>query len=186
MIDSYKYYMALLFSYLRQSAAGIDALNEYVGRGISWLTLAMVLVTFTIVILRYLFDLSWVSVQESVIYMHSIVFMLGAAYTLKQDGHVRVDIIYQKCSPKIQAWIDLTGTLLLLLPVAGFIFWSSWEYVMDSWDIMESSRNSGGLPLVYLLKSCLLLMSGLLVLQAVALLMQKIVYLFAPAEVTHG
>ena len=112
--------------------------------------------------------------------------MLGAAYTLKQDAHVRVDIVYQKCSAKVQAWIDLMGTLLLLLPVAGFIFWSSWEYVMDSWDIMESSRNSGGLPLVYLLKSCLLLMSGLLVLQAVALLMQKIVYLFAPAEVTHG
>ncbi|BCG63124.1 MAG: hypothetical protein methR_P0815 [Methyloprofundus sp.] len=178
--------MALLFSYLRQSAAGIDALNECVGRSISWLTLAMVLVTFAIVILRYLFDLSWVPVQESVIYMHSIVFMLGAAYTLKQDGHVRVDIVYQKCTPKVQAWIDLMGTLLLLLPVAGFIFWSSWEYVMDSWGIMESSRNSGGLPLVYLLKSCLLLMSGLLVLQAVALLMQKIVYLFAPAEVTHG
>jgi len=63
MIGSYKYYMALLFSYLRQSAAGIDALNEYVGRSISWLTLVMVLVTFTIVILRYLFDLSWVPVQ---------------------------------------------------------------------------------------------------------------------------
>ncbi len=185
-MDSYKYYMALFFSFLRQSATGIDALNEYVGRGISWLTLAMVLLTFAIVICRYLFDASWVPVQEAVIYMHSIVFMLGAAYTLKHDGHVRVDIVYQKCNPKIKAWIDLVGTLLLLLPVAGFIFWSSWEYVLDAWEITEGSRNSGGLPFIYLLKSCLLLMSGLLVLQAVALFMQKIVYLFAQAEAAHG
>jgi len=177
--------MTLLLSFFQQGARGIDALNEYIGRCISWLTLVMVLVTFCIVVLRYLFDLSWVAMQESIIYMHSLVFMLGAGYTLKQEGHVRVDIIYQRCSAQTQAWIDFFGTLLLLLPVAGFIFWSSWEYVADSWDIAESSRNSGGLPIVYLLKSCLLLMSGLLVLQGVSLLMSKIVYVLS-AEIKHG
>ena len=111
--------------------------------------------------------------------------MFGAAYTLKQDGHVRVDIIYQRCTENVKAWIDLLGTLLLLLPVAGFILWSSWEYVMDSWDLMESSRNSGGLPFVYLLKSCLLLMSGLLILQGLSLLMSKLVFLFEPGK-KHG
>ena len=178
-------FMAFLLSFFRCSSHAIDSLNERVGRCVSWLTLAMVLVTFCIVVLRYLFGLSWVMMQESIIYLHGLVFMLGAAYTLKHDGHVRVDIIYQRCTPKVKAWIDLLGTLFLLLPVTGFILWSSWDYVLDSWDIMESSRNSGGLPFVYLLKSCLLLMSGLLILQGLSLLMTKIVYLFSPG-LKHG
>ena len=166
--------MDSFFSYLQQCARAIDTLNECIGRAISWLTLAMVIVTFSIVVLRYLFDISWVPMQESIIYMHSLVFMLGAAYTLKHDGHVRVDIIYQRCSVKVKAWIDFLGALLLLLPVAGFILWSSWEYVFDSWAISESSRNSGGLPVVYLLKTCLLLMSSLLILQGISLLISKL------------
>ncbi|OQK15083.1 hypothetical protein AU255_19060 [Methyloprofundus sedimenti] len=177
--------MSLLFSFFRRSTHSIDSLNEYVGRFVSWLTLVLVLVTFCIVLLRYLFDLSWVPMQESIIYLHGLVFMLGAAYTLKHDRHVRVDIVYQRCTPKVKAWIDLLGTLFLLLPVAGFILWSSWGYVMDSWDILESSRNSGGLPIIYLLKSCLLLMSGLLILQGLSIFMSKIVYLFAPG-IKHG
>ncbi|HIG64904.1 MAG TPA: TRAP transporter small permease subunit [Methyloprofundus sp.] len=177
--------MSLLFSFFQRSAQLVDSLNESIGRCVSWLTLAMVLITFAIVVLRYLFDLSWVMMQESIIYLHALVFMFGAAYTLKQDGHVRVDIIYQRCTENVKAWIDLLGTLLLLLPVAGFILWSSWEYVMDSWDLMESSRNSGGLPFVYLLKSCLLLMSGLLILQGLSLLMSKVVFLFEPGK-KHG
>ncbi len=178
-------FMSLPFSFFRRSAQLIDSLNESVGRLVSWLTLVMVLVTFCIVVLRYLFDLSWVMMQESIIYLHGLVFMLGVAYTLKHDGHVRVDIIYQRCTPKVKAWIDLLGTLFLLLPVAGFILWSSWGYVLGSWDILESSRNSGGLPFVYLLKTCLLLMSGLLILQGLSLLMSKITYLFAPG-IKHG
>ncbi len=177
--------MASSFSFLQQAAQAIDALNEFVGRLVSWLTLAMVLTTFIIVVLRYLFDLSWVPLQESIIYMHSLVFMLGAAYTLKHDGHVRVDIVYQRCTRVVKAWIDFFGTLLLLLPVAGFILWSSWEYVADSWAITEGSRNSGGLPLVYLLKSCLLLMSGLLILQGISLLISKL-NIIITAGAKHG
>jgi len=177
--------MFSVFSFFQRSVQAINGFNELVGRCISWLTLTMVLVTFTIVCLRYLFDLSWVGLQESIIYMHSLVFLLGAAYTLKHNGHVRVDIVYQRCTPRVKAWIDFFGTLLLLLPVVGFIFWSSWEYVLDSWKISEESRNSGGLPIVYLLKSCLLLMSALLALQGIAILLEKIVYLLKP-EHQHG
>ncbi len=157
----------------RKIISSIDALNEWIGRAVSWLTLLMVLVTFVIVVLRYAFDLGWVAMQESVLYMYAMVFMLGAAYTLKHDGHVRVDIFYQRCSIKTRAWIDFFGTLLLMLPVVGFIFWSSWEYVSDSWEIRESSRNSGGLPGVYLLKSCIPLMAMLLALQGIALLLRN-------------
>ena len=134
----------------------------------------MVVITFIVVVLRYAFDIGWIALQESVLYMHAIVFMLGTAYTLKHNGHVRVDILYQRCSDKTKAWIDCLGTLLLLMPVTGFIIWSSWEYVADSWTIQESSRNSGGLPGVYLLKTTILFMAGLLILQGVALFLQNL------------
>ena len=152
----------------------INHINEWVGKTISWLTLLMVVITFIVVVLRYAFDIGWIALQESVLYMHAIVFMLGTAYTLKHNGHVRVDILYQRCSDKTKAWIDCLGTLLLLMPVTGFIIWSSWEYVADSWTIQESSRNSGGLPGVYLLKTTILFMAGLLILQGVALFLQNL------------
>jgi len=153
----------------------INNVNEWVGKSISWLTLFMVITTFIIVVLRYVFDIGWIALQESVSYMHAIVFMLGAAYTLKHNAHVRVDIIYQRCNTKTQAWIDCLGTLLLMMPVTGFIIWSSWEYVADSWSIQESSRNSGGLPGVYLLKTTILLMAALLILQSISLFLQNLV-----------
>ncbi len=160
----------------------INATNEWVGKTISWLTLVMVITTFIIVILRYAFDLGWIALQESVSYMHAIIFMLGAAYTLKCDAHVRVDILYQRYSLKTQAWIDCIGTLLLLLPVTSFIIWSSWEYIANSWNIQESSRNSGGLPGVYLLKTSILLMAALLILQSVSVFLQNLLIIFGFTE----
>ncbi|KAF3981151.1 MAG: TRAP transporter small permease subunit [Methylococcales symbiont of Hymedesmia sp. n. MRB-2018] len=153
----------------------INNINEWIGKTISWLTLLMVLTTFLVVVLRYAFDIGWIALQESVAYMHAMVFMLGVAYTLKHDKHVRVDIFYQACSVKTKAWIDCLGTLFLLMPVMGFIICSSWEYVADSWAIQEGSRNSGGLPAVYLLKTTILLMAGLLILQSIALFSQNLI-----------
>ncbi len=152
----------------------IDLVNEWIGKSVAWLTLAMVLLTFVIVVLRYAFDLGWIALQESVAYLHALVFMLGAAYTLKHDGHVRVDILYQRCASRTRAWIDCLGTLLLLLPVSIFIIWSSWEYVTDSWRIFEGSSNSGGLPGVYLLKSCIIVMALLLILQGLAMFLRNL------------
>ncbi len=152
----------------------INALNEWVGKLISWLTLAMVITTFSVVVLRYLFDSGWIALQESVTYMHSLVFMLGAAYTLKHDGHVRVDILYQRFSRKTRAIVDALGILLLLLPVSGFIIWSSWHYVSESWQVLEGSRHSGGLPGLFLLKSCIITMAVLLILQGIAMFLQNL------------
>ena len=152
----------------------INLINEWIGKIISWLTLAMVLLTFTIVVLRYVFDWGLVSMQEAVTYMHVIVFMLGAAYTLKHNGHVRVDIFYQSCHIRTRAWIDFFGTLLLLLPVTEFIIAGSWDYVKDSWEVHESSMNSGGLEGVFLLKSTIIIMAGLLRLQAIAMLLENL------------
>ncbi len=140
-------------SRLLSLAAGLEALIAWSGRLLAWLSLFMVIVTFLVVVLRYAFDLGWIAMQESVTYMHASLFMLAAAYTLQQGGHVRVDILYQRLSPRGRAWVDLLGTLLLLIPVCVFIAWSGWDYVAGSWSVQEGSREAGGIPAVYLLKS---------------------------------
>ena len=160
----------------------LDAINEWVGRTVAWLTLAMVIVTFAVVLLRYLFNIGWIAMQESITYMHALVFMLGAAYTLKHEGHVRVDIFYRKFSARTRAWVDLLGTLLLLLPVCIFIFWVSWDYVASAWQILESSRETGGLPAVFLLKSVIPLMAGLLILQGLSLAATNVIRLSSPTH----
>jgi len=155
----------------------LDGFSDWTGRLLSWLSLLMVIVTFLVVVLRYIMDLGWIAMQESVTYMHATLFMLGAAYTLRCNGHVRVDIIYQKLSRRSRAWVDLIGTLLLLMPVCVFIAWIGWEYVVDSWDVMEGSREAGGIPAVYLLKALILLMPVLLLLQGLAFMLRNGLYL---------
>ena len=153
---------------LKRIADLIDTLSEQTGRVIAWLTLGTVLLTFTVVVLRYGFDSGSIAMQEAVSYLHAAVFMLAAAYTLKHDGHVRVDIIYRKLSPHGQAWVNLSGTVLLLLPVCIFILTSSWDYVAASWSLREGSQEAGGLDAVFLLKTAIPLMAVLLLLQGIA------------------
>lgn len=152
----------------------LEQISESSGRLIAWLTLFIVLVTFIVVVLRYAFDIGSIALQESISYMHAFVFMLGAAYTLKHDSHVRVDIFYRKMSVIKKAWVDLLGTLLLLFPVCLFIIYSSWDYVFTSWSQLEESGEAGGLAYVYILKTTLLLMPLLLMLQGAALALKSI------------
>jgi TRAP-type mannitol/chloroaromatic compound transport system permease small subunit len=146
----------------------IEHFIDWAGRTVSWLTLAMVLVTFFVVLLRYTFNTGWIALQESISYMHALVFLIGAAYTLKHNEHVRVDIIYQQLSARGRVWIDLLGNIFILMPVMLFIFWISWDYIKISWSVFESSREAGGLEGLFLLKSCILLMSVLLIMQSIA------------------
>lgn len=154
----------------------IDRVSEVTGRATAWLTLAMILVTFGIVVLRYLFDAGYIWIQESIIWMHAVVFMVGAAYTLRHDEHVRVDIYYRDMSPKRRAVVDIAGVLLFLLPVCAWLAVESWDFVAASWSVREASRESGGLPYPFipLLKSVLLVMPALLGLQGLSLLMSSI------------
>ncbi len=154
---------------LERLALLFEAINEWLGRLVSWLSLWMVLITFSVVVLRYAFDLGWIWLQESVTFMHAALFLVGAAYTLKHQGHVRVDIFYRRFSSRTKAWVDLLGSLFLLLPVCIFIFSVSWDYVAQSWALHEGSREAGGLDGVYLLKALILAMAGLLVLQGLAM-----------------
>jgi TRAP-type mannitol/chloroaromatic compound transport system permease small subunit len=168
-------------SKLERLAGLFDSINEWLGQGVSWLSLLMVIVTFLVVVLRYAFDLGWIWLQESVTFMHAALFLVGAAYTLKHQGHVRVDIFFRRFSPRAQAWVDLLGSLLLLLPVCLFILYISWDYVAQAWSLQEGSREAGGLDGVYLLKSLILVMAVLLVLQGMAMILRAALMLTGKA-----
>ena len=162
---------------LQRIACFIDELSEHTGRVIAWLTLGTVLLTFTVVVLRYGFDAGSIAMQEAVSYLHAAVFMLGAAYTLKHDAHVRVDIVYRRLSARGQAMVNLLGTLLLLLPVCIYILASSWEYVAVSWSLREGSQEAGGLDAVFLLKTAIPVMALLLMLQGLAIAIHSLLQL---------
>ncbi|WP_232800154.1 TRAP transporter small permease subunit [Motilimonas sp. E26] len=146
----------------------INQSSDWLGRALAWLLLVMVLLVLVVVLLRYGFAYGSIGLQESTLYLHAMTFMLGAGYTLKYDDHVRVDVFYRNFSPKTKAWVDIIGFTFLLLPVCLFLFFSSWDYVMGSWRLLEGSPEPGGLPLVFILKTNLLLMPLLLLLQGIS------------------
>ena len=147
----------------------VNTLNERIGFLVSWLTTAMVAVVCYDVFTRYLLKQSSVAVQELEWHLFAVIFLLGAAYTLKHDRHVRVDVIYMRLSERQRAWINLLGTLLFLIPFSLLIIWSSKNFVINSFVIGESSPNPGGLPARYLLKACIPLGFILVLLQALSL-----------------
>lgn len=167
-------------AWLVSFATQLEKISVFSGQTISWLTLLMVLTTFAIVVLRYGFQTGWVAMQESVIYMYALVFLIGIPYTLKQDGHVRVDIFYCNMNSRSKAWVNFLGTLFLLLPVSLFIAWISWDYVAASWVLKEQSGEAGGLPGVYLLKSSILIMTLLLLIQGFSQLLSNLAILLSP------
>src|ERR1700704_608671 len=133
-------------------AAVIDRVNTTAGRAASWCALAIVLIGFAVVLMRYALGFGSIWLQESILYAHAALFLLAAAWTLKEGGHVRVDVFYAGASPRTKAWIDLCGALFLLLPFTLALLWFAWPYVERSWAILERSRESSGLPLVFALK----------------------------------
>ncbi|MBY5921434.1 TRAP transporter small permease subunit [Ferrimonas balearica] len=155
----------------------IDRVSEWLGTLCALLMLAMLLLATAVVVLRYGLETGSIALQETVLYLHGALFTLGAGFTLKHNGHVRVDIFYRNWSVRRRAWVDLLGTLLLLLPFMGFIAWQSWRYVMASWAGLEASPEAGGLALVYLQKSLIMAMVATLVLQALAEIAKAVVTL---------
>ncbi len=165
---------------LKKLQQWLEQLAQWTGQLISWLALALVLVTVSIVILRYLFDFGSIALQESMVYLHASLFLLGGAYTLKQDGHVRVDIFYQRFTPEQKAWVNLIGAAFFLLPMCFFIGGMSWDYVTSAWSLREGSREAGGLPFVYLLKSLIPLSALLLALQGLSQIAHSLQVILGP------
>jgi TRAP-type mannitol/chloroaromatic compound transport system permease small subunit len=168
----------------------LGGISRVAGKSVSYCTLLMVLGMFTSTLLSKISSLtghnlagiSLIALQESVTWLHAAVFMLGAAYTLQQNEHVRVDIFYNRFSQKTKAIIDIVGTLIFLLPVSVFILISSWRYVALSWKLGEASAEAGGLPGVYLLKTLVIVMPLLLIIEGLHQLMEKIDQLRAPQQ----
>jgi TRAP-type mannitol/chloroaromatic compound transport system permease small subunit len=146
----------------------IDRLVSGIGRAAAWLVLLVVLLQFALVIARYLFGLGSIWLSETVIYAHGAVFMLAAAWTLRAEGHVRVDIFYADASVRTRAVIDFVGAILLLLPFMLVLLWLSVPYAARSWAILEHSQEASGLPLVFVLKTLIPVFAGLMALQGVA------------------
>lgn len=155
----------------------IDDLNRHVGHLAAWCVVYMVLVQFAVVILRYVFSMGFIAIVESIWYMHGMLFMIGAGYTLLKDGHVRVDLYYREAQPRTKAWVDLMGSVVFLLPVVILTFWYSWSYVLNAWKVFEISSEAGGLPFIYLYKTVILVFAVLIGLQGISLAIKALAFL---------
>lgn len=157
-------------------SSSIDRISIAIGRAAAWLTLAMVLVTFLIVVMRYVFDSGFIWLQESLVWMHAAVFMLGAAYTLQMEEHVRVDIFYRDMSERRRAWVNFLGVMLFVFPLCIFFVLTALSYAGASWRLHEISLNAGGLPYpaIPLLKTVLIIMPVAVALQGLSLLLRSL------------
>ncbi|MEO1150911.1 MAG: TRAP transporter small permease subunit [Pseudomonadota bacterium] len=156
MMVSFAIIMALTGGPTRWATTSIaitQPLTKAAGRTAMWLTILMASVQFTVVILRYVFGVSFIWMQESITYFHGTVFLLAAGYVLLTDDHVRVDIFYRGASDRMKAWINLYGTYFLLFPVCLLLLWAAAPYVFASWAATEGSNESSGVQLLFLLKS---------------------------------
>lgn len=174
---------------LKRIADGIDGLNDRIGAAIRWLALIMVLVGAFNALARYATRYTDVSLSSNAYldlqwYMFSLIFLLGAAYGVNHDVHVRVDVLYERLSERGQAWIDLAGTILFLLPFSVLMLWVSWPAVRNSWSIREVSPDPGGLPR-YPIKAVILVGFVLLFLQGLAQVFKQITVLRGEAHLEH-
>jgi len=156
------------FTHMATVADGIERVVSGVGRVVSWLVLAVVLLQFVLVVARYLFGLGSIWLTETVIYAHAGVFMLAAAWTLRAGDHVRVDIFYADASVRTKALVDLVGAFAFLLPFMLMLLVLSVPYAARSWAILEHSQEASGLPLVFVLKTLIPVFALLMALQGVA------------------
>ena len=147
----------------------IDKMNEWVGSGVAWVTLGLVLVVFIDVVMRYLLNRSFVFTQELEWHLFGFIFLIGAGYTLLHDGHVRVDIIYQRLGIKGRAWINLLGVILFLIPGCIMVITTSWQFAANSFAMMEGSPDPGGIPFRFIIKGCIPVGFTLLLLQGFSL-----------------
>lgn len=176
-----------MLTILRHYITFSDYLTERVGRLASWLTLILVLLIGYDVVMRYLFNQSSAAIYELEWHIFALIFLLGAAYTFKHDRHVRVDVFYCKFSEKGKAWVNLLGTLLLLLPFCAIILISGWDFLSNSYVLSESSADAGGLPARYLIKSAIPLGFLFVTIQAVNVICKSLLVLVdLPLKPSNG
>ena len=164
-------------NFFQSTADTIDTLNDWVGKSVAWLTFGCVLVCFTVVILRYVFSIGFIWLQELYVWEHAVVFMLGSGYTYLHNGHVKVDIFYNKFSPRGQAWVEIFGVLVFLFPWLCILIWTSVPFMLSSWRVLEPSHQANGLPGYFLLKSTIWIFAFLIGLQGISKICRSILFL---------
>jgi TRAP-type mannitol/chloroaromatic compound transport system permease small subunit len=162
---------------LRSICNKIDNLNEAIGKGIAWLTTLLVVLICYDVVARYLFNATFAAIIELEWYLFSFIFLFGAAYALKHDKHVRVDVFYGNFTEKQQAWVNLIGTLFFLIPFCLIVIYTSFRFTVNSYAMQEGSPDPGGLPATYIVKAAIPIGFTLLLLQAISLLLKSILTL---------
>lgn len=172
--------MRFLESYIRT----IDALTERTGQAVSWLALLLVLVVVYDVFTRYVMSSSSVAVQELEWHIFSLLFLLSASYTLKHNKHVRVDIFYVRLTEKQRALVNIIGGLLFLIPFTVLVVFASWPFVSNSFSILESSPDPGGLPYRFFLKGAIPLGFLLLFLQGTAEILRSVLVIAETPDTT--
>ena len=165
-------------------AGSVEAFSEWTGRAVSWLALAMVLLVVYDVGMRYLFQMGSVALQELEWHLFAALFLLGSAYTLKHDDHVRVDVLYQSrwMGRRRRAWVNLLGSVLFLMPFCLLVVYSSLPFVENAYIYNEGSPDPGGLPHRWLIKACIPVGFVLLMVQGTALALRSLAVLLEGAE----
>ena len=167
----------MIENYLINITKSINLINKFAGAICAFLVVLMSVNVFLVVILRYLFGISFIWMQETYVWMHAYIFMLGAGFTYLNDDHVRIDILYKSSSPIYRASVDLFGNIFLLLPFLYIIWTYSFPFVYKSFQMNEISREAGGLSMLYLLKLAILLFVILLFIQAVSKIINNFLYI---------
>lgn len=152
----------------------IDRLNLLVGKVVSWATLLVVLVVFVDVVMRYAFNTSYVFTQELEWHLFGFIFLMGAGYTLLKDGHVRVDIFFQRLSKRGRAWVNLIGVLIFLIPGCYLVLATSIPFVVNACISGECSPDPGGIPYRFIVKSFIPAGFFLLLLQGISMGIQSL------------
>ena len=155
----------------------LNTINRFAGYICAFLVVLMTLNVFVVVLLRYLFGISFIWMQETYVWMHAYIFMMGAGFTYLKDDHVRIDIIYKSSSSTYRALVDIMGNILLLLPFLYIIWIFSFPFVYKSWLMSEISREAGGLRMLYLLKFAILIFVILLVIQTFSRIINNILFI---------
>lgn len=166
--------MSGLISGIRLIADFIDRINEAIGQILAWLALLLVVNVFLVVVLRYVFSYGEVWMQETYIWMHAFIFMLGAGYTLLHDGHVRIDLVYAGASDRYKAFVNLFGSIFLATPVLWLIYARGYDFFDRSFSRLEISPEAGGLPALYILKAAIPALAIVLGLQVLSMALRSL------------
>jgi len=183
---------AFTMKLIRRLHRAICTLNQWVGNFIAWVAALLVCVVFIDVCMRYLFNTSFVFTQELEWHLFGFIFLIGAGYTLLHDGHVRVDIIYQRVSSKTKAWINLIGVIFFLIPGCFLVIQTSAKFAINSWNIMEGSPDPGGIPFRFIIKGAIPVGFTLMLLQGIALGLESFLAIMGidikkePSSRSHG